>query len=43
LVTQRVLTSVEEVATAEPVGDLQLKGFLRPVPAFNLVGLKPPV
>jgi class 3 adenylate cyclase len=40
LVSQRVLASVEEVATAEPVGELQLKGFLRPVPAFNVIGLK---
>ena len=40
LVSQRVLASVEDLATAEPVGELQLKGFLRPVPAFNLIALK---
>ena len=40
LVSQRVLASVEDLAAAEPVGELQLKGFLRPVPAFNLIGLK---
>ena len=39
LVSQRVLASVEDMATVEPVGELQLKGFLRPVPAFNLLGL----
>jgi adenylate cyclase len=39
LVSQRVLASVEDVATVESVGELQLKGFLRPVPAFNLLGL----
>ncbi len=40
LVTRRVLAAVEDVATAEPVGELQLKGFLKPVPAFNLVALR---
>jgi hypothetical protein len=25
---------------AEPVGDLALKGLLRPVPAYNVVGLR---
>jgi adenylate cyclase len=40
LVSQRVLALVEDLATAEPVGELQLKGFLRPVPAFNLLELK---
>jgi class 3 adenylate cyclase len=40
LVSQRVLASVEDLADGEPVGDLQLKGFLKPVPAFNLKGLK---
>ena len=40
LVSQRVLTSVEGLATAEPIGELQLKGFLRPVPAFNLIALR---
>ena len=40
LVTQRVYREVEALANAEPVGDLQLKGFARPVPAYNIVGLK---
>jgi class 3 adenylate cyclase/CheY-like chemotaxis protein len=40
LVSQRVLASVEDLVTAEPVGDLQLKGFLKPVPTFNLTRLK---
>jgi adenylate cyclase len=40
LESQRVLASVEDLVAAEPLGDLQLKGFLRPVPAFNLAGLK---
>ena len=40
LVSQRVHTALEERVDAEPVGDLQLKGFLKPVPAFNIVGLR---
>jgi class 3 adenylate cyclase len=30
---------VGDLAAAEPVGELTLKGFSRPVPAFNVVGL----
>ena len=41
LVSQRLLGAVEGLAEAESVGDLLLKGFSRPVPAFNVVGLKP--
>ena len=40
LVTQRVYTEVEEMAEAKPIGDLTFKGFLKPVPAFNVTGLK---
>ena len=40
LVTQRVYSAVEALATVEPVGDLRLKGFARAVPAFNIVGLR---
>jgi adenylate cyclase len=40
LISQRVLGSVDEIANVESVGELQLRGFLRPVPAFNLIGLK---
>jgi adenylate cyclase len=39
LVTQRVLAAAEDVAVSEPVGDLDLRGFSRPVPAFNIRGL----
>jgi hypothetical protein len=31
---------VEEVVATERVGDLSLKGFLRPVPAFRILRLK---
>jgi adenylate cyclase len=37
LVTRRVLAAVEPLVEAEPLGDLGLKGLLRPVAAFNLV------
>jgi adenylate cyclase len=40
LVSQRVVASVEDLVAAEPVGELHLKGFLKPVPAFNLVALR---
>lgn len=40
LVTQRVYAEVEEMAEAEPIGELPLKGFIKPVPAFNVTGLK---
>ena len=39
LVSRRVLAAVGDLAAAEPVGELTLKGFSRPVPAFNVVGL----
>ncbi|MBI4588081.1 MAG: adenylate/guanylate cyclase domain-containing protein, partial [Candidatus Rokubacteria bacterium] len=40
LISRRLLGTVDELIRAEPVGDLTLKGFLKPVPTFNLVGLK---
>jgi class 3 adenylate cyclase len=40
LVSQRVLVSVEDLVAAEAAGELSLKGFSRPVPAFNVLGLK---
>jgi len=30
---------LQDLARIEPLGELQLKGFLKPVPAFNVVGL----
>lgn len=40
LITQRVYAEVEELAEVEPVGELALRGFLKPVSALNVVGLK---
>ncbi len=31
-----MLASVEDLVEVEPVGELQLKGFLKPVPAYNV-------
>jgi adenylate cyclase len=42
LVSQRVLASIEHLVEAEHVGELALKGFHRPVPAFNVSALKAP-
>jgi class 3 adenylate cyclase/putative methionine-R-sulfoxide reductase with GAF domain len=40
LVTQRLHAAVEDLVTVEPVKELRLKGFSRPVPTYNVVGLK---
>ena len=42
LLSQRVHAAVEGDAEATPVGELALKGFTRPVPAFAAVSLKTP-
>src|SRR5919201_5328862 len=42
LVSRKVLAAVEELVEAESVGELALKGFHRPVPAFNVVRLREP-
>lgn len=39
LVPQRVLGRVDDLVEAEPVGELSLKGFQRPVSAFNVTRL----
>ena len=40
LVSSRVAGSTDEIAVFEEIGALALKGFLRPVPTFNVVELK---
>jgi class 3 adenylate cyclase len=40
LVPRRLLAAVEDIVEAEPVGELSLKGFHRPIPAHNVRGLK---
>jgi adenylate cyclase len=39
LLSQRVHAAVEEFVASEPVGELTLRGFTRPVLAFNVLGL----
>jgi adenylate cyclase len=40
LVSQRFLGGVEDLVEVEPVGELNLKGFLRPVTTFNVLRLR---
>lgn len=40
LVSQRVQAAIESDAETRPIGDLTLKGMSRPVPAFDVTGLK---
>ena len=39
LVNQRVYADVEDLVSADCVGELTLKGYARPVTAYNVVGL----
>jgi class 3 adenylate cyclase len=40
LITQRLYAEVEDVVDVEPAGEFALKGFQRPVAAFNVLGLR---
>ena len=40
LVSQRIIGCVEDLVEVEAIGDLTLKGFHRPTPAFNVRALK---
>ena len=40
LVSERVLVAVEDAVEADPVDDLPLKGFSKPIRAFNVLGLQ---
>ena len=40
LLSQRAHAAVEDLVVVEPVGMLSLKGFSRPVPAVNVLGLQ---
>ncbi len=40
MLNQRVYADVEDLVEVELVGDLELKGFAKPVPTFNLLALK---
>jgi class 3 adenylate cyclase len=41
LMTQRVWSDVEDLLEAEPVGELMLKGFQRPIVAYRALRMKP--
>ncbi len=41
LVTSRVAGALEDLIECEEVGTLSLKGLLKPVPTFNVLGLRP--
>jgi len=40
LLNQRAYAAVEELVDAEQIGELTLKGFSRPIPATNVIGLR---
>lgn len=40
LIPSRVLSAVEHLVDAEEIGALTLKGFLRPIATFNVIGLR---
>jgi class 3 adenylate cyclase len=42
LLSQRAHAAVEGLVEVESVGDLNLKGMSRPVPAINILGLRAP-
>jgi adenylate cyclase len=43
LIAQRLYAEVEDAVEVEPVGEFTLRGFRRPVAAFNVVALRAPV
>jgi class 3 adenylate cyclase len=40
LVAHRVLAALDDLLDVEPLGEVALKGFLRPIPVFNVLGLR---
>jgi adenylate cyclase len=43
LIAQRLYAEVEDAVEVETIGEFALKGFQRPVAAFNVVGIREPV
>ena len=39
LITQRVYAEVEDLAEVESVGDLSFKGFHKPIPTYQVLGV----
>jgi adenylate cyclase len=42
LIDRKTLNKIEDLVEIEPLEELQLKGFTRPVPAFNIIKSKSP-
>jgi class 3 adenylate cyclase len=42
LISQRLYAEVEDEVKVEPVGEFTLKGFQRPVAAFNVLAVREP-
>jgi hypothetical protein len=42
LISQRLFAEVEDDVEVEPVGEFNLKGFQRPVAAFNVIAIRDP-
>jgi len=42
LISRRLYGTTEELIEVEPAGELELKGFSRPVTAFNVIGRREP-
>ena len=42
LISQRLLAEIEDDVDVEPVGELTLKGFRKPITAFNVVAVREP-
>ena len=42
LITQSLHAEVEDDVEVEPIGELTLKGFRRPIPAFNVIAVREP-
>ncbi len=40
LITQRLYAEIEDDIEVQSVGEFRLKGFHRPVPAFNVLGIR---
>jgi DNA-binding response OmpR family regulator len=40
LITQRLYAEVEDDIEVQPIGEFRLKGFQRPVPAFDVLGIR---
>lgn len=40
LTNRRTLSEIEQLVDAEPVGELQLKGFAKPIPAYSITALR---